>query len=371
MTYISTNLIWTVGPQIFSAGVFQFRWYTVLLLAGILLVRWLFLKKVSGLAGSGNGWDGWFIRAVAVSVILARLVHVLLFQPYLFRLKPLQVLLPFDFSGGFRFLGTEGFSAWGALAGLMLVIWWASRRSGVSFRQLSGLVLPLWLLLMGFVRLGDFLNSEGYGRATESPAGVVFARPELNGLMKVPCCVMRTPDGENPLVKVHAVKGVTLVHQKTGFRPVIMYLWFKPDINEQVAQEFIIGDVKGYLFDHPDHFYEPGDEPIHYTLFQEKDGSFIGRIQTIGVARHPLAIYEMCFFLLAFFSLMRLRQLPLEARGGWALVILSLGQFLFGFLSFVEKPLIGPLSTVQLTALVFLLIGAAMVAASRRTRLVG
>lgn len=360
-------LIWTVGPKIFSTGPFQFTWYTIFLLAGVLLARWIFLRRMVKAGPVAEQASGWFIGSVVVAVFFARLVFVLIEQPYLFRLRLWQAFIPFDFNGGFRFLGTDGFSAVGALAGVLFMAWWYGKKSGIGFRKLGGLAAMLFLLVMAFVRVGDFLSSSRYGTPTDSPLGMVFARPELDGLMKVPCCVMRTPDGENPLVQAKAVDGVTLVHHKTGYRPVILWLWFKPGINEQVAQEFIIGDVKGHLFDHPDHYFEPGDEPIHYTLFQEEDGSFIARIQTIGIARHPLALYEALFFLLTFLLIRRFTKSEHDHQAGLALLAGLSGHLLFDFLR--EAPALGfiPMHAEQVACIPFIMLGAALLLVCKKS----
>lgn len=351
------SLIWSGSPQILSTGVFQFKWYTFLLLAGFVIARWIFLRATDKLGVERSVAARWVIISVVSATLAARLVYVAAFQPFLFRLRIWQAFFPFEFQGGFRFLGTQEFSAIGAWAGVLLVVWLASRSLRISFNKLALPAVKGLMLLMVFLRLGDFLGSERFGVATESPVGIIFTGSDMQGLMKVPCCVMRTPDGENPLLKVVPATGNTLVHHQTGFRPVILYLFFKPEVGEQVAQEFLIGDVKGYLFDHSDHFYEPGDEPLHYTLYQQEDGSFIGRIQTVGVSRHPAQLYEMLAYLLLFFALYRFRGKTIGQSAGLCLALFFTVYYLLDYLR--EAPVIkgGPVHLEQVMCVPFVVLG--------------
>ena len=366
---IPLHLIWTSGPEIFASGIFQFRWYTLLLVAAVLAARWIFLRYMSRTAVSSDAAKTWFNRSVVGMLVAARVIHVVCFQPYLIKARPWQILLPFDFSDGFRFTGTQGFSAMGAAAGLLLMIWLASRKLKVSFGTVAAPALTVFLLVMAVVRVGDFMNSDQFGIPTDSKAGVIFTNPEQRGLMKVPCCVMRTPDGENPLTQVKATKGVTLIHHETGFKPVILYLWFKQGSAEQLVREFLIGDVKAYLFDHKDHFYEPGDDALHYTIFYEEDNTYIARVQTVGVARHPFQLYEaVVFFVLFLFFNRYLRKADeMSARVAGVLLSLPFGlHFLLDFVRDAKQLAWVPLHTEQVLSIALVVAGLMVLLTSRR-----
>lgn len=294
-------IIWNGSPVLFSIGPFTLRWYAFLFIAGFLLARLLLnymYRKVGKPVAEVERLTIYMGVAAAVG---ARLVHVIFYEPGLIMGKPLEILLPFSFQPEFHFTGLESLSSHGAFVGIAIVIWFHGRRRGTgrSFLQVLDLVAIPVVLMIVFLEAGSFLNSEIIGEPTDSAAGVVFARPITDGLIKVPCCMMRNPGGENPLTSVSIRKGTSagMVHE-TGYSPILLYLFFKPGGTEQLVNEFLIGDVKSYLFDNHDLVYESGAEPLHYTIFQEKADLFTARVRTTGIARHPTQVYETVVFLL-------------------------------------------------------------------------
>jgi prolipoprotein diacylglyceryltransferase len=365
------HIIWSGSPEIFSSGIFQFRWYTVLLVLAVITARFLFMRGLESSGVQKKSAQSYFLVLLISSLLLARIVYVLGFDFSILKNRPWQLLLPFSFKGGFRFLGTQVFSMPGALAGILVGIWIIKRflKSSLSFTALVIQALIPFLLIMFLVRVGDFFNSEGYGLPTESKAGVVFASPVERGMMRVPCCVMRTPDGENPLTKVVAEKGNTLIHHQTGFKPVILYLWYKPGSNEQLVREFLIGDVKAYLFDRKDHFYEPGDDALHYTVFLEADNSYIARVQTVGIARHAVQIYEALTFLLLFVIFYRRRnELMVRDAAGIILFVFTTIHFVMEFLRDGKFMKNFPLHTEQLITIPFIVAGLILIITARKTK---
>ena len=72
---------------------------------------------------------------------------------------------------------------------------------------------------------------------------------------------------------------------------------------KQLVKEFLIGDVKTFLYDNSQYIYESGEEPLHYTIFQETEDVFTGRVKTTGIARHPVQLYEAACYLLLFITM--------------------------------------------------------------------
>ena len=356
--FLPLHLIWTASPEIYSSGIFQFRWFTILLLIGVLLARKYFLDQTKKLGSNDIDFSRLFWVVMVVGLLFGRLLHVVFNQSYLLRMRPWQAVFPFEFDGGFRFMGTQGFSALGIFLGVLLALWLFTRRSQVRFASILGTITKCFLLVMIFVRLGNLFNGEQYGIPTDSKAGVVFVGNDQRGLMRVPCCVMRTPDGENPLSKVKSVKGTTLVHHEEGYKPIKLYLWFKPGAAEQLVREFLIGDVKAYLFDHKDHFYEPGDDALHYTIFLEEDQTYIGMVQTVGIARHPFQIYEAIVFFILLVVFLRnswFKTVPQSA--GLMLIAFSVIHFGLDFLRESQNLKWIPLHADQLMIIPVALLG--------------
>jgi phosphatidylglycerol:prolipoprotein diacylglycerol transferase len=104
----------------------------------------------------------------------ARLGYVIFYNPSYYLSHPLEILLPFNFSNGIRFVGIAGMSYHGGLMGVILATFWYCRKSGLNFWEISDLFIPVIPLGYTFGRLGNFINTELYGRTTQKAFGMFF-----------------------------------------------------------------------------------------------------------------------------------------------------------------------------------------------------
>jgi phosphatidylglycerol:prolipoprotein diacylglycerol transferase len=156
-----------MNPVLFQFGPFQLNWYGVFIVGGAVLAAWvssLYAKR------SGENPDHiWNILAWAlvVGIIGARLYHVFsnpadgLGWPY-YREHPGDI---FNFwNGGFRGLGI-----YGGIAGGLLAIAGYCWFNKLSFIQYLDFIGPNVLLAQAMGRMGNFVNQELYGPATNLP----------------------------------------------------------------------------------------------------------------------------------------------------------------------------------------------------------
>jgi len=156
-----------MNPVLFQFGPFQLNWYGVFIVGGAVLAAWvssLYAKR------SGENPDHiWNILAWAlvVGIIGARLYHVFsnpadgLGWPY-YREDPGDI---FNFwNGGFRGLGI-----YGGIAGGLLAIAGYCWFNKLSFIQYLDFIGPNVLLAQAMGRMGNFVNQELYGPATNLP----------------------------------------------------------------------------------------------------------------------------------------------------------------------------------------------------------
>lgn len=358
-------IIFNGSPALFSIGSFALRWYGVLFVLGFLLSRQILLYICKKEGRPVKDVDTLILYIVISSVLGARLGHVIFFQPDLMRSKPFEIFLPFEFQPAFHFTGLQGLSSHGAVLGILLAVWLYSRRnkSGRSFLKILDSIAIVVALTGAFILAGIFFNSEPIGRPTNSPSGTVFIRPVTDGLLKIPCCIMRNPGGKNPLDFVSVKKDEGRAVDTTGHSPIIFYLFFKPGVTEQIVNEFLLGDVKTYLFDRSEFVYEPGTEPLHYTIFVDKD-IYTARVRTKGIVRHPIQAYESisCLLLFAFLFLYwkkyKANTPPGRIFGFFFITFWSL-RFAYDYLKVSQAP-IGDgmaLGMGQVLSIPFLLIG--------------
>jgi phosphatidylglycerol---prolipoprotein diacylglyceryl transferase len=351
---VTSYFIWDGSPELFSAGAFTLRWNALLLIVAFILSRQLliFLHKKESNSPVQAGVVLTYL--VVATLVGARLGYVIFYQPELIWTRPAEIFLPLEFQPKFRFTGTEGLSIQGGLIGLLAGVWLYSRkvRAAQTWLQLLDKVAVIGALAGTLLFTGSFLNSEIIGRPTDSSVGTVYVNRVTSGIDKLPCCIMRNPGGKNPLDFVTAIKDSTPREKKsTGHQPIVLYLFFLPGATEQMVNEFLIGDVKTFLFDNSNLVYEPGTEPLHYTIFVERSGDYTGRIMTIGIARYPVQIFEaiVCFVLFVS-SLWYWQKKKATMKPGMvfglSLLFFCIMDFAFGFM---KEPATGSETIVGLT----------------------
>jgi len=337
-----TYIIWNANPVLFNIGPFVLRWYVALFIVAFLIGRMLLLyifRKEARPSGDAETLTRYILIA---AIIGSRFGYVLSYEPELIWKKPLEILLPIGFQPTFHFTGPENLSGLGAVFGILIALWIYGKKKGQNFLPMLDRTVIVIALGSIFIGIGNLFDAGIIGKPTDSKAGFVFTRPVTDGLSKVPCCIMRNPGGKNPLNSVSVRKDTAHAVTEMGHSPIILYLFFKPGATEQLVNEFLMGDVKTFLFDNSRTTYESGAEPLHYTIFLEKEDSYTARIRTIGIARHPVQLYESISFLFLFFILLwywnRTRKLSRDGRiSGFYLVSAGVIYFVLGF---VKEPVV-------------------------------
>ena len=87
---------------------------------------------------------------------------------------PLEIILPFDFYNGIKFIGLSGMSYHGGLIGVAVVSIYFCIKNKINFWRFADLFIPAVPLGYTFGRIGNFINGELFGRATIMPWGMYF-----------------------------------------------------------------------------------------------------------------------------------------------------------------------------------------------------
>jgi phosphatidylglycerol:prolipoprotein diacylglycerol transferase len=115
----------------------------------------------------------------------ARLGYVLFYDFLYYLHRPWEIVLPFQWEGGFVFTGIRGLSYHGGLLGGALAGLLYCRRHGQNPLRLADVLAVSIPFGYSFGRLGNFLNGELYGRATAVPWGMYFPS-DPSGLLRHP-----------------------------------------------------------------------------------------------------------------------------------------------------------------------------------------
>jgi phosphatidylglycerol:prolipoprotein diacylglycerol transferase len=172
-----------MDPVIFQIGSFRLQYYGLMYIVaftityGLILYR---LKREARFAITIDQAQGLMTGMILGLIIGARLGYVLFYNFSYYLQRPLEIILPFDFSNGIHFTGITGMSYHGGLIGVLLCAWIFIRKNRLEFRSVADLVIPTIPLGYTFGRLGNFINGELYGRPTAAKFGMFF--PQAPGL---------------------------------------------------------------------------------------------------------------------------------------------------------------------------------------------
>jgi phosphatidylglycerol:prolipoprotein diacylglycerol transferase len=178
------NLPEHISPTIFTIGQFQLRYYGLMYLIAFTVVYLLVLYrlKTENFPYKKTTIQDCFVWLVLGLMIGARLGYVLFYNLEYYLSHPLEIILPFSLEGGFHFTGLAGMSYHGGLIGVVIAGIVFCRKNNINFWNLSDLFVPAIPLAYTFGRIGNFLNGELYGRATNVPWGMYFPLDRTNQL---------------------------------------------------------------------------------------------------------------------------------------------------------------------------------------------
>jgi phosphatidylglycerol:prolipoprotein diacylglycerol transferase len=154
-------------PVAIQLGPVAIHWYGLMYLVAfaqvILLGRWCIAHRP---------WSGWTVKmlddalfyGVLGTILGGRLGYVLFYKPAEYLASPLDILRVWE--GGMSFHG--GF------LGVVIAMVLFARRHRLPWLAVTDFVAPLVPLGLAAGRLGNFINGELWGRATQVPWGMVF-----------------------------------------------------------------------------------------------------------------------------------------------------------------------------------------------------
>ena len=169
---------WNPDPEIISIFGFSLRYYGILFVGGLVLciyiLGWIFKREKI----PSENLEKLSIYGMIGILAGARLGHCLFYEPSYYLSHPLEMILPITFppDGGIEFTGYQGLASHGGVAGLLIAIYFYSRKTKHSMIDTFDLIAVVSGLSFGFIRLGNFMNSEIIGIPTILPWGVIFER---------------------------------------------------------------------------------------------------------------------------------------------------------------------------------------------------
>jgi len=165
------QIVWDMDPKIFQIGNFEVRWYGLLFALGF-LVGFQIISRIFKIENKPEADLDKLLLTMILSIVLgARIGHYVFYEGAKFFDNPgmfmYDMLIP-PYSG----LASHG-AAMGVLLGLFIFKY---RNKSYDYLWLTDRMVIVSALGGGFIRFGNFMNSEIVGKASDVPWAVLFKR---------------------------------------------------------------------------------------------------------------------------------------------------------------------------------------------------
>ncbi len=163
---ITAFITWNVNPEIIRIGSFAIRWYGVLFalafLFGYLIMAKFFTKEKvpHGLL------DVLLTYMFFGTVIGARLGHCLFYEPGYYLSHPIEILKIWE----------GGLASHGGAIGILIALYLFSKRNKLSYLWTLDRMVIVIALGGFFIRIGNLMNSEIFGKVTDVSWAFIFTR---------------------------------------------------------------------------------------------------------------------------------------------------------------------------------------------------
>ncbi len=175
---ILNYIVWDPNLS-FKLGPLTLHWYSLCWLIGLALAYLIVQRLYKQQKVKDELFDPLFLYCFIGILAGARLGHCLFYQPDLFLSSWkhfVEIFIPIDFlpQGGWRFVGYRGLASHGGTIGLMLALWLYVRRTKMNVWQVLDNIAIATPVTACFIRLGNLMNSEIIGKATDVPWAFIF-----------------------------------------------------------------------------------------------------------------------------------------------------------------------------------------------------
>lgn len=161
--------IWDIDPNIFAFGSLQLRWYGLLFVGsfflGMMILQWVYKRENK----DAKDLDNFLIYIIVGTVIGARLMHCLAYEPNFYLSNPIEILKVWK----------GGLASHGGMLGVITALYIYTKVYKVPFFWLLARLSIAGALTAAFVRFGNFFNSEILGLPSTQPWAIIFSRIDM------------------------------------------------------------------------------------------------------------------------------------------------------------------------------------------------
>ncbi|MEO5511662.1 MAG: prolipoprotein diacylglyceryl transferase [Longimicrobiales bacterium] len=158
-------IVWNVDPVFFHVGRTAVRYYGICFGLALATGFVIWYKRVRRFGESVAFAELFLVYLVPAVIIGGRLGYCLFYRPRYYLAHPHQIVAIWE----------GGVASHGVAIGIAAGLWFFSRRFNVTWTLLGDYFSPAVAIAVGWIRVGNFFNSEVVGRAADVPWAVVFA----------------------------------------------------------------------------------------------------------------------------------------------------------------------------------------------------
>ncbi len=360
-------VVWNLRPQIIDFGSFEIRYYSLLFVMafifGYIILSRLFRKEGLPI----ELLDRLTIYIVISTIIGARLGHCLFYEFDYYINHPLEMILPWQGKIGenFQFTGYQGLASHGAAIGILIGTYLFSRKSKKPYLWTLDKIAIIIALSGLFIRAGNLMNSEIYGKPTNSDYGFVYVRDFTDLLY-------RLEKDRIKHIKYNKIQSDTVNTEE--FPPINIDIEFSVKMkSEEYIRNFAEYEFKDALqrIYSQRNIVHPYIDNLDYKI-EKKNRKYHLISKLYCIPRHPSQIYEAIAYFIIFLLLMFIHERKGTRRKnglifGVFMAVLFFARFLVEFLKENQEDFESslPLNMGQLLSIPFIVLGIVFILITR------
>lgn len=166
MLSLISFITWNLDPDILKipGTDWPVRWYGLMWAVGLIISQQVMYYIFKDEDKPVKDVDTLTLYILIATLLGARLGHFLFYDPSVFITDPLEIILP----------PYSGLASHGAAAGILIGLYFFCRKMNYNYLWMVDRLVIVVCITGGFIRLGNFLNSEILGKPTDVPWAVIF-----------------------------------------------------------------------------------------------------------------------------------------------------------------------------------------------------